>query len=417
MLCPSKAKSAGLPVMAMARPSQFEGRMRAILDPGLQRRGPSRGQIRAAALGLFSAVFVLAALQPWDSRAADGAAICPANALVASGAIPIAPGEDDESSVAAAAPQRAAYPKPGKHREAPAPDPAAASPAPQPTEEELAAPPGVVKALTGTKDFLRAAAALPGFVLAGNGRARNGGDYYSRGMDLHHDERYDEAIAAFQKAIELGYREDASSYNIACGYALKGDKDRAFEWLHKAEEAGFALSHYLGSDDDLDALRSDPRFAALRRETRTRRGSEERSEARQATLKYERLTTRPKASGDAYFASGRELLKTDEYALSAKAFRQAAELGYRTGTSWYNAACALSLGGEKAAALDSLQKALENGFDDPDMFRKDDDLEAVRGEGRFRELQALADELTMPSVNWSSKFLRSTGRRDWREAA
>ena len=63
---------AGLPVLAMAaRPSQFEGRMRAILNPGLHRRGPSRGQVRAAALGLFGSVLFLAALQPWAPQCAE----------------------------------------------------------------------------------------------------------------------------------------------------------------------------------------------------------------------------------------------------------------------------------------------------------------------------------------------------------
>jgi len=98
-------------------------------------------------------------------------------------------------------------------------------------------------------------------------------------------QQYDEAIRAFEKAIEAGYREDASSYNIACGYALKGERDRAFEWLRKAEEAGFRTDKYLSSDDDLDNLRSDPRFKAFRQEARQHRNEDARGEARQAVNK------------------------------------------------------------------------------------------------------------------------------------
>ena len=81
-----------------------------------------------------------------------------------------------------------------------------------------------------------------GFVLAANGGdkhgSRSGSEWYSRGMDLHNDEHYDQAIEAFQKAIEAGYREGASSYNIACGYALKGNTNEAFEWLERAADEG-----------------------------------------------------------------------------------------------------------------------------------------------------------------------------------
>jgi Flp pilus assembly protein TadD len=235
-------------------------------------------------------------------------------------------------------------------------------------------------------------------------------------MDLHHNERYDEAIAAFEKAIELGHREDAASYNIACGYALKGDSDRAFEWLKKAQEAGFSLDGYLASDDDLDSLKSDPRWAAFRKETRARHASEHKDKAAGAAKRYEKIAARPGAEGSAFFESGRDLLKSGEYALAAKAFQRSAELGNRPGASFYNAACAYSLGGQTAQAIEYLHKALDNGFDDPKLMRTDDDLDNVRSDPRFQEVLTLAKDLKMPSIEWSSGFLRSTRRSEWRDA-
>jgi HEAT repeat protein/beta-lactamase regulating signal transducer with metallopeptidase domain len=51
--------------VAMARPSQLEGRLLAILDPSLDRRGPSRrgAQLTVVAAGLL--VVLLAGLEPW----------------------------------------------------------------------------------------------------------------------------------------------------------------------------------------------------------------------------------------------------------------------------------------------------------------------------------------------------------------
>jgi adenylate cyclase len=93
----------------------------------------------------------------------------------------------------------------------------------------------------------------------------DGGDWYARGMALHRKGRYCEAIAAFRRSIALRRREDAATYNVACGYARLGEKDRAFEWLERAQKEGFALSTYLRRDEDLDSLRDDPRFATVLR--------------------------------------------------------------------------------------------------------------------------------------------------------
>ena len=52
-------RAAALAALAMARPSQLEGRLMAILDPARRRRGPGRG---VAAIALLAAVLVLVPL-------------------------------------------------------------------------------------------------------------------------------------------------------------------------------------------------------------------------------------------------------------------------------------------------------------------------------------------------------------------
>jgi beta-lactamase regulating signal transducer with metallopeptidase domain/tetratricopeptide (TPR) repeat protein len=75
------------------------------------------------------------------------------------------------------------------------------------------------------------------------------------------------AIDAFQHAVQLGYRTATSSYNLACSYALQGNRDQAFTWLRRAKDAGFELEDYLDDDDDLASLHGDPRFKALQEES------------------------------------------------------------------------------------------------------------------------------------------------------
>jgi eukaryotic-like serine/threonine-protein kinase len=112
--------------------------------------------------------------------------------------------------------------------------------------------------------------------------------------------RLPEAIAEFQRALELekdnpetwsslghayalsGNRVDAQEildhlkelsahswvapYNVAVIYAGLGEKDQAFAWLDRAyNDRSYYLAEYLTTDARMDSLRSDPRFAELRR--------------------------------------------------------------------------------------------------------------------------------------------------------
>jgi beta-lactamase regulating signal transducer with metallopeptidase domain len=77
---------------------------------------------------------------------------------------------------------------------------------------------------------------------------------------------YTIAMDSFRRALELNYRPGTSSYNVACAYALQGNKDAAFEWLHKAETSGFDVADHARHDDDLDALHRDARWDDLVRD-------------------------------------------------------------------------------------------------------------------------------------------------------
>src|SRR5262249_57516557 len=94
--------------------------------------------------------------------------------------------------------------------------------------------------------------------------------------------------------------------------------------------------------------------------------------------------------------SGREVVGGDGYDEGGEALSGAAAREDNPAKSLYNAACARSLQGDKTAALDLLQKAVEAGFAAPKHIDDDDDLDNIRNEPRFKQIRALAQELDVP---------------------
>ncbi len=91
----------------------------------------------------------------------------------------------------------------------------------------------------------------------------SGRAWFNLGYVALQDRDFPTAISAYQKTLALGYRPGTSSYNMACAYALQGNKDAAFDWLERARAAKFDLDSYVDDDDDLDSLHRDPRWKKL----------------------------------------------------------------------------------------------------------------------------------------------------------
>jgi len=97
--------------------------------------------------------------------------------------------------------------------------------------------------------------------------------YYNLGVVYtYKDETSKEGEEAYLKAVE--YSDNASDsghkrvlpyayYNLACIYALRGDKDKAFAYLEKAASFGSVVYHSMQRDKEMDSLRDDPRFKEL----------------------------------------------------------------------------------------------------------------------------------------------------------
>ncbi len=73
-----------------------------------------------------------------------------------------------------------------------------------------------------------------------------------------------------ESAIDWGNRSLAIDpedpqllYNVACVYAIEGQKDEALKCLERAIDKGYGHREWIEHDSDLNSLRSDPRFKSL----------------------------------------------------------------------------------------------------------------------------------------------------------
>ena len=78
--------------------------------------------------------------------------------------------------------------------------------------------------------------------------------------------RKPEADSMMPEILDLATAGKADPYNIAVLYAARGEKKSAFEWFAKALETSQMIDPLIRYDPQLDALRSDSRFAALLRQ-------------------------------------------------------------------------------------------------------------------------------------------------------
>jgi len=72
-----------------------------------------------------------------------------------------------------------------------------------------------------------------------------------------------DAEKALGELLELAKQRYVSPASIAAIYGALGDRDQAFAWLDKADQAHDGILVRLKVDYRFDSLRSDPRFGKL----------------------------------------------------------------------------------------------------------------------------------------------------------
>jgi len=86
-------------------------------------------------------------------------------------------------------------------------------------------------------------------------------DLVKQGMDAYEKKEFARSAQLLQKAVAKGAREPGVLYDTACSLALAGEKEKAFQFLNKAIEAGWRQTGHMKNDGDLSSLRDDPRWA------------------------------------------------------------------------------------------------------------------------------------------------------------
>jgi SagB-type dehydrogenase family enzyme len=76
-------------------------------------------------------------------------------------------------------------------------------------------------------------------------------------------QKWDEALALYEKAFATGEFNYSDFYNAACASARLGKTDKAYAYLLEAIEAGFLEKDQLNRDPDLETLRTDPQWQTV----------------------------------------------------------------------------------------------------------------------------------------------------------
>ncbi|MBY0585876.1 tetratricopeptide repeat protein [bacterium] len=74
---------------------------------------------------------------------------------------------------------------------------------------------------------------------------------------------HEESLEIDQRLVRLRPHDQVALYNLACSFSMVGMIDLSLEYLRRSIDSGYCEFKYMQYDDDLTALRQDPRFHEL----------------------------------------------------------------------------------------------------------------------------------------------------------
>jgi tetratricopeptide (TPR) repeat protein len=428
------------PALAMVRPHQFEERLRAILDPRSPREHETRVRARLAAAGLLVAAAAVAAVEPWKPVQVETTKVaCMAKHTHASVAAAPKTKKPCNGSKTALVPAPVAKPAPAattaetalpvldEADEAFAPvvateDTAAVESEAPEASDESAAPEEAPQSLPAVMKFQfkesKQTKVETSFVKASNGKHKDR-DWYDLAMGYHHDEEYDKAIEAFQKGDRRRPARGGRDLQHRVRLRAEGRQGPGVRVAAEGSRRGLRRGclHAEGRRPRQPAFGS---ALGAAQECREKRQGRARGEGRDHALR---------ASGLEEPDERRTLLRHGTRASPRRAVRPRREgLPGRDRAQLSRRDVAVQPGLRPFAQRRQARRARHageiprGGFDQPDLFRTDDDLDNVRNEPRFKELQKEAKELSLPPYNtgwnwWDGHHRGKAERAKWREAA
>lgn len=91
----------------------------------------------------------------------------------------------------------------------------------------------------------------------------NGAAFFGLGRALYDSRQVDPALAAFEKAGQLGFQPALTVLHLARGYAAKGDDDKALEWLGKAAQLGPSIYQSIITTEEFRRLEDNETFQTI----------------------------------------------------------------------------------------------------------------------------------------------------------
>ncbi len=265
----------------------------------------------------------------------------------------------------------------------------------------------------------RLAEALQQFEALQNEHSQDGSEWASVGLDLLRLRQLDRAISALSAAADL--RPDSNStqyYNLACAFALRGDGNRAMDFLDQAIDAGFDNQSKLAFDPDLQSVRPEARFTtiedraydlSLGRFRENNKGDDSEQQWGPAIEFYADYVRSHPESGRAWFNLGYAQHYSGLHPQAVDSFQQAFARGYRPSVSLYNIACAYARSNQIDQAFEYLERAGTAGFDIGG-YLGDEDLKSLHGDARFTALEKKAEAKHLEKKMQRKRLLKEKRR-------
>ncbi len=234
------------------------------------------------------------------------------------------------------------------------------------------------------------------------------GDWNSVGIDLMRSGDYDRAMSAFDREYQVSHDTDAI-YNQACVEAIRGNKDSAFKLLEKAITTGTVNADHMADDPDLASLHKDGRFDKLQDladdltlygGSWSWSGKDDERHWRKALPRFEKVASDHPEIGRAWFNLGYAQLEAGDADKSIGSFKKALDLGYQKPTTLYNLACSTAQTGDIDASFGYLKRADDAGMNLAGRARWDDDLDPLRADPRWKELNKKWRSESKHSSDW-----------------
>ncbi len=91
----------------------------------------------------------------------------------------------------------------------------------------------------------------------------NGAAFFGLGRSLYDSRQVDPALAAFEKAGQLGFQPGLTVLYLARGHAAKGDDEKALDWLAKAAQVGPSIYQSIITTEEFRRFQDNETFQAI----------------------------------------------------------------------------------------------------------------------------------------------------------